>query len=193
MSSPGESLLPQRESVLLEAAQGGDRGAFACLVHESAPTLERLALRLVGHRQDAEDVAQDAVFVAWRELGRFEGRARFQTWLCRILVRRALDLIRGRRPAASDVEADAVAARHADPVELVSERETEDLIRAAIEKLPPVQRATLLLRVDQTLSYEEIAYVLGSNRNAVRVNLIAGRRKLARLLDGRLDPGGRAS
>lgn len=190
MSGQGETILPHREALLLQAARGGDRGAFASLVHEAAPALERLALRLVHHREDAEDVAQEAVFTAWRQLASFEERGRFKAWICRILVRRALDLGRRRRPA-TDAAADAVEARHADPATIAAERETESVLRDAIDQLPPVQRATLLLRADQGLSYEEIAYVLGSTRNAVRMNLIAARRSLARLLEGRIDLGGR--
>lgn len=182
MTGPGHAL-PPRETRLLQAARAGDSGAFALLVRESAPSLERLALRMLGHRQDAEDVAQDAVLTAYRQLGRFEGRSRFKTWICRILMRRAIDLLRRRRPAepVADVAADD------DPAARAEEAEQERLVRAAIDELPPVQRATILLRADQGLSYEEIAYVLGSTRNAVRMNLVAARKKLAALLDGKVD------
>ncbi len=175
---------PASETQLLAAARTGDRGAFTRLVSESTPTLERLALRLVGHRQDAEDVAQDAVLSAWRDLGGFRGGARFQTWVCRILVRKALDLLRRRKSPAPPTAAPAVVEA---PDAIASQRETERLLRAAIDELPPVQRATLLLRADQGLSYDEIAYVLGSNRNAVRVNLLLARKRLGERLRGVID------
>jgi len=175
---------PASETQLLFAARSGDRGAFTRLVAESAPTLERLALRLVGHRQDAEDVAQDAVLSAWRELGGFRGGARFRTWVCRILVRKALDLLRRRRPVPVSAPGPSGTV---EPVTLVAQQETERLLRAAIDDLPPVQRATLLLRADQGLSYEEIAYVLGSNRNAVRMNLLLARKRLGERLKGVID------
>lgn len=189
MESPG-TVLTARESRLLAAARGGDRGAFASLVREAAPALERLALRMLGHRHDAEDVAQEAVLAAWRELDGFRGRARFKTWICRILVRRALDLLRRRRPAAPVQDVATVAA---DPVARAQEKEIESIVRAEIERLPPVQRATLLLRADQGLSYEEIAYVLGSKRNAVRMNLIGARKRLAERLRDVVDLGGGGS
>ncbi len=175
--------IPPREARLVAAARTGDAAAFTRLVRSSAPALERLALRMVGHRHDAEDIAQDTVLTAWNKLGTFRGKARFQTWICRILVRRALDLLRRRRPSAV-VDAEAFGT---DPVAHAQERELEGLVRDAIEQLPPVQRATILLRADQGLSYEEIAYVLGSTRNAVRSNLIAARRRLAVALRGRVD------
>jgi len=173
---------------LLAAARGGDRTAFADLVRDAAPALERLALRLLGHRQDAEDVAQDAVFAAWRQLDGFRGRARFKTWICRILVHRSLDVLRRRKPTTT-LEAVPSATADPGPAAAASDRELEALVRAEVERLPPVQRATLLLRADQGLSYDEIAYVLGSTRNAVRMNLVAARKKLAQRLAGVVDLG----
>ena len=79
-----------------------------------------------------------------------------------------------------------------DPGTHAAARELDAAVRAAIEELPPVQRATLLLRADQGLSYEEIAYVLGSTRNAVRSNLVAARKRLADRLQGHVDLGGGA-
>jgi len=177
-----------REAALLQAARGGDRAAFGLLVRGTAPTLERLALRLVGHREDAEDVAQDAVLSAWRGLRSFRGGARFSTWLYRIVVTRALDCLRRRRPAAS-APLEAAADPRAGPAEGAARADVERAIRAAIDTLPPVQRATLLLRTDQELSYEQIAYVLGTTRNAVRNNLIDARRNLAARLRGVVDLG----
>ena len=62
------------------------RGAFAALVRDASPSLERLALRMLGHREDAEDATQEAVLYAWRRLDSFRGEAAFGTWLHRILV-----------------------------------------------------------------------------------------------------------
>ena len=189
MSSGGEAMA-QRERLLLDASRGGDATAFAALLRESAPALERLALRLVGDRHDAEDIAQDTALRAWRKLPGFKGESRFRTWVSRILVHRALDLLRGRRPM--EEVRDHLPAVVRDPGANAADRELDDLIRKAIEELPPVQRATLLLRADQGLSYEEIAYVLGSTRNAVRSNLVAARKNLADRLQGHVDLGGGA-
>jgi RNA polymerase sigma-70 factor (ECF subfamily) len=179
-----------REQTLLRSARAGDTDAFAALVEESSPSLERLALRLVRHRHDAEDVAQDAVVTAWNKLGSFRGTAPFRTWICKILVRRALDLLRRQRPETTVTE---IPTARADPLAHAAGSEIEARVHAAIDSLPPVQRATMLLRVEQNLSYEEIAYVLGSSRNAVRMNLIDARKALAKKLRDVVDlEGGRS-
>src|SRR5262245_43785498 len=95
----GQASVAAQETALLERARGGDRAAFAVLVRDAAPLLERLARRLVRHRQDAEDVLQDTILDAWRGLGRFRGDARFRTWTYKILVSRAFGANHGRPPA----------------------------------------------------------------------------------------------
>ena len=127
---------------------------------------------------------------AWRQLDTFRGEARFGTWLHRILVSRSLDALRRRKRKATSELPPAVASSALDPADEAAEADLESAVRAAIDSLPPVQRVTLLLRVDHALTYDEIAYVLGSSRNAVRVSLIAGRKRLAVTLRGVIDLGG---
>lgn len=183
----GEQALPMHETHLVEAARRGDRAAFGVLVRDAAPMLERLALRVLGHRQDAEDAAQEAILDAWRNLPRFRGDARFRTWIYRILVTRAIDAARRRRPAG-ELPA-AVACSAAGPADDAASHDLERAIRDAIAELPPAQRTVLLLRTDHGMSYEEISYVMGTGRDAVRMNLIEARRKLARKLRGVVDLG----
>jgi RNA polymerase sigma-70 factor (ECF subfamily) len=178
------------EARLLDQARAGDRVAFATLVRDASPSLERLAVRMLGHRHDAEDATQEAVMYAWRRLDTFRGEARFGTWLHRILVSRSLDALRSRKRKQTAELPAAIASAAVDPADSVAHADLEDAVRAAIDSLPPVQRVTLLLRVDHGLTYDEIAYVLGSSRNAVRVNLIAGRKRLAVTLRGVVDLGG---
>jgi RNA polymerase sigma-70 factor (ECF subfamily) len=184
----GDATLRLGEARLVEAARRGDRAAFAVLVHDAAPMLERLALRVLRHRQDAEDAAQEAILDAWRNLPRFRGDARFRTWTYRILIARAMDVARRRRPVEELPE--AVACSASGPAESAASNDVERAIREVIDDLPPAQRAVLLLRTDHGMSYEEIAYVMGTGRDAVRVNLVEARRKLARKLKGIVDLGG---
>ena len=79
-------------------ALGGDQDAFRVLVERHSRTLFRLAHRMTGNEQDAEEVVQEAMLRAYRRLDKFEARSNFGTWLYRIAVNCSLDLMRKRRP-----------------------------------------------------------------------------------------------
>src|SRR5688572_32406533 len=81
---------------VLSRASGGDAEAFSLLVNSHARTAFRLAYRLTGNERDAEDVVQESFIRAYRQLGRFEARSNFSTWLHRIVVNCAMDALRAR-------------------------------------------------------------------------------------------------
>src|SRR5437660_3976742 len=96
-------------AAVLARARQGDNEAFRALVERHSRSVFRLAFRMTGNEQDAEDVVQETFLKAYRQLGRFESRANFSTWLHRIAVNRSIDLIRGRKHQeaghdASDLE-----------------------------------------------------------------------------------------
>src|SRR2546422_9251607 len=105
----------------LARARQGDSEAFRALVERHSRSVFRLAYRMTGNEQDAEDVVQETFLKAYRQLGRFESRANFSTWLHRIAVNCSIDLIRGRKHQeaghdASDLEAlDSVDEQRVDP------------------------------------------------------------------------------
>src|SRR5205814_5454294 len=97
-------------AAVLARARQGDSDAFRALVERHSRSVFRLAFRMTGNEQDAEDVVQETFLKAYRQLGRFESRANFGTWLHRIAVNCSIDVIRGRKNQeaghdASDLEA----------------------------------------------------------------------------------------
>src|SRR4030095_9619288 len=94
----------------VERARAGDEDAFRMLVERHSRSLFRLAFRLTGNEQDAEDVVQDAWLKAYRRLDQFESRANFGSWLYRIAANCAYDLLRGRRRHEEHLESAAEAA-----------------------------------------------------------------------------------
>jgi RNA polymerase sigma-70 factor (ECF subfamily) len=102
---------------IVARARLGDADAFRALVERHSRPLFRLAFRMTGNQQDAEDVVQESFLRAWRQLGRFDERASFGTWLYRIATNCSLDLMRGRkrRPAVSDEEDPVLALPSGDP------------------------------------------------------------------------------
>src|SRR5579871_3716756 len=85
------------DSVAVTQAQAGDSAAFRVLVERHSRNLFRLAYRMTGNQQDAEDVVQESWLRAYRQLGKFDERASFGTWLYRIAANCSLDLVRARK------------------------------------------------------------------------------------------------
>src|SRR5579872_3985509 len=98
-------------------ARAGDTDAFRVLVERHSRSLFRLAFRMTGNEQDAEDVVQESFLRAYRQLGKFDDRASFGTWLYRIAANCSLDLVRARKrrsehlaPAETESNEDPIAA-----------------------------------------------------------------------------------
>src|SRR5947208_7306244 len=84
-------------AAVLARAQQGDGDAFRALVERHSRSVFRLAFRMTGNEQDAEDVVQESFLRAYRQLGRFESRANFGTWLYRIVANCSVDLMRSKQ------------------------------------------------------------------------------------------------
>jgi RNA polymerase sigma-70 factor, ECF subfamily len=152
--------------VLVQAAQAGDVDAFEMLVRRYQASVYRIALRLLGSSADADDVAQDTFLRAWRSLRRFRGDSSFPTWLYRIVTRRCFDLLAARRP--SEVLEEGHLGVSADPSTTIEQRERLRAITHHIKVLPTDQRAALLLREFEGLSYEQVANVLETTVPAIK-------------------------
>jgi RNA polymerase sigma-70 factor (TIGR02960 family) len=163
---------------VVDAATAGDDAAFALLVERHRRELHRHCTRMLRSTERAEDVVQEALLRAWRARGTFSGRSTFRTWLYRIATNACLDEIRRARPqgavhddvghdagavARGDAAGDAIAPVDAQPDAVVIARESvEAAFLAAIELLPPRQRAVLVLREVLRCSAAETALVLGT-------------------------------
>ena len=170
----------------------GDRDAFRLLVDRHARTIFRLACRMVGSEQDADDVVQETFLRAYRQIGRFESRANFGTWLYRIAVNCSLDLLRQRPRRAEEqpVEdpADPVAdyadcAPAASPERMALGAEVQAKVDAALGALSGAERAAFLLRHFEGQSIEEIGRMLGLRTSATKHTVFRAVRKMRRALE----------
>ncbi len=169
------------EAALIARSQTGDANAFNRLVAGYHDRIYQLAYRMTGNHADAQDVAQDAFIKAYMALREFRAQAAFSTWLHRIAVNVAVDMLRrrGTRPGPlTDLEATA-----ADPLADGAERiEIQRRIQRAIAALPVEQRTAVVLRDMQECSYEEIAEVLKVPMGTVRSRLSRAREALRMML-----------
>lgn len=170
----------------VRAAQSGEREAFDRLVERYQREVYRLCYRFSNDHHDANDLAQEAFVRAYRALPRFRGDSAFSTWLYRIAVNVCLSFRAARRPASLELP-EALPDARPSAAEAVHRAETRARVLAAVERLPQKQRATVILKVYQELTHEEVARVLGTTVGTVKANLFHALANLRRQLVG--EPG----
>jgi RNA polymerase sigma-70 factor (ECF subfamily) len=174
------------EPVVVRGAQKGDRQAFAVLVERYWDRLYRWLYRLSHDRHLAEDVAQEAFLKAFAALASFRAGTNFQAWLFRIaynsFVNQRRTAHRSRQPLP-----DEVPAAGEGPAEQVVSRETLQLLARAVGRLPGEYRAAFLLRVEQGLSFRQIAEVLATTEETARWRVFKARQKLLSVLAPQLE------
>lgn len=168
-----------REAVL--ACQRGDREAFDRLVQRYQRDVYRLCYRYVNNHHDANDLAQETFLRAYRAIDRFRGDSAFSTWLYRIAVNVALSF-RAARKAETEELSEALADGAAPVSATLELEERANQVREAVARLPEKQRATLILKIYQDLTHEEVAKVLGNSVGTVKANLFHALGNLRRML-----------
>jgi RNA polymerase sigma-70 factor (ECF subfamily) len=167
------------DNALVARCLGGDVEAFAPLVRRYERVLYNVALRMLGDREDARDVTQDAFLKAYQKLATFDPSYRFFSWMYRIVVNESLNL-RGRRTPTTALEFDLVSSGRAD--DGLREREIRDRVQAGLARLPDSDREVLVLRHFAELSYGDIAVSLGIAEKTVKSRLHEARQRLGRAL-----------
>ena len=167
---------------LARSAADGDSRAFASLVDRHAPVCLRFATRMLGNREDAEEVTQDALLRAHRALARYDGSTAFRTWLMAILVNRCRSaaLYRSRREERVMISAEAVARATVEPAVPTDLRERLEI---ALGRLDADQREAFLLKHVEALSYEEMSVATGAGVSALKMRVKRASDRLRALLE----------
>jgi RNA polymerase sigma-70 factor (ECF subfamily) len=184
------------DEALVAAAKHGDAQAFEELVFRHKQRVLSVAQRITSNREDAEDVAQESLHKAFLHLGDFRERSQFSTWLTRIVMNQAFMLIRRRRGVVEVLpenpedgaksNAESFVDQKPNPEESCWRHERTELLTAAINRLGPKVRSTILLRDIEERSAGETAQILGTSIGAVKARVFQGRRKLRRTVNARL-------
>lgn len=178
------------EAQALEAAQRGEAAAFNELVLIYQTAVYNVALRTIGHAEDAADATQETFLSAYRAIGDFRGGS-FKAWLLRIAVNTCYDLLRRRqrRPSTSlDVmveesgEQTSFADRQVGPERAALAAETVSVVEQGLATLPDDQRVIVVLCDIQGLSYEEAAEAEGVALGTVKSRLSRARARLRQFL-----------
>lgn len=177
------------ELSLVEACKAGDAAAFEQLVKRHSARVFSIAQHITHHREDAEDVVQDAFLKAFRNLDQFRGNSQFSTWLIRITVNESLMKLRKQRRHAEvslegylQTDDSPVAFQLEDwapnPEELYRESELRAILKSELQELSTSLRVVFVLRDIQELSTEETAEVLQLTPVAVKARLWRARLRL---------------
>jgi RNA polymerase sigma-70 factor (ECF subfamily) len=173
-------------AAVLDRARQGDSEAFRALVEQHSRSVFRLAFRMTGNEQDAEDVVQESFLRAYRQLGRFESRANFGTWLYRIVSNCAVDLMRSKQARHDQVRGDSLddgamelpAADAPGPDRMAQSAEIETRVQRALRELSPLERAAFTLRHYEGRSIDEISATLGLGTSAAKHSVFRAVKKL---------------
>jgi RNA polymerase sigma-70 factor (ECF subfamily) len=188
------------DAELVRRTLDGDHEAYRALVNAYQNKVYGIAYGVIHNREDALDIAQDVFIKAFKKLRSFRGSSSFYTWLYRITVNMAIDHARKKRQMVSvnyddrlleqpPAEGAPRDGRRVNPLEVLKRQELNTTIMSAIMELPEEQRATVILRELEDLSYAEIASVLGCSIGTVMSRLHYGRKKLRQKLSGYLAVG----
>jgi RNA polymerase sigma-70 factor (ECF subfamily) len=168
------------EHALIKAIAGGDQEAFERLVKRYQNPLYNFIYRHLGDRALAEDITQETFLQIYRSASRFEPRARVSTWIFKIAFNLSLNESerRTRRQLRETPMTDEHQYADGNSTTAVARYELEQQITGLLGRLPDRQRAALLLRVNEGLSYREIAEVLGLSVQGVESLIFRARQEL---------------
>jgi RNA polymerase sigma-70 factor, ECF subfamily len=164
---------------LVKKCLHGETKAFDELVTHHEFSMYNTVLRIVGDRDDARDVTQQAFIKAWESLNSYNPEYRFFSWLYRIMVNEALNAVRSRKV---HYELKLVTDHSGGTdVELIQKEENDGLARA-VDQLSPDYKAVILMRHFEDMSYREMAEALGIDEKTVKSRLYSARMKLRDVL-----------
>jgi RNA polymerase sigma-70 factor (ECF subfamily) len=178
--------MERTEISVVRLARAGDAEAFRELVESYGPKIFRLAYRITGDEAAAEDAVQEAFLRAYRSLDRFDERAQWGTWLHRIAVNAALEIVRKRQrqPAqTSQSSEDPHPSPDPGPDRVVLGLEVERAVRSALADLSPLERTAFVLRHFEGRSIAEICAQLGLGVSAGKQAIFRAVKKLRRVLE----------
>jgi len=194
------------DALAVERTLAGDRDAYRVLVERHSRNIYQLAYRMMGNRQDAEEVVQEAFLRGYQKLRQFAGNANFGTWVYRIAANYAIDLLRqrktddGRRAAPLNATDDGpeldlmnrVRDPGASPERLAESAQLADKMNRALDTLTPAERTAIVMRHWDGCAIEEIATVLKSNANATKNTVFRAVAKLRKALEPFVESRGAA-
>lgn len=199
-----EETCASAETRFLALLKTGDAEAFECLINHYSSDVYGLLLRLTNDAEEARDLTQETFLQAFRYIADFRGDAGLKTWLYRIALNQARNrwrwlkrrmfaetvslntILRRENSEESELSAQIADETSISPEHAALEREREQLLTAALQKLPKNFREAVILRDIEGFGYEEVAAALETNIGTVKSRIARGRIELKNILKNRL-------
>ncbi len=170
----------------------GDHASFSFLVEKYQNMVFTLAIKMLKHREESEEVSQDTFIKAYKSLSKFHGESKFSTWLYRIAYNTCLDRIKKNSKYNSNVEMNDVTANQIFQAENVFDslenKERSEIIQKCMNKLPEDERGLIHLFYFEELSLKEIVDVTSLTEGNVKVKLFRVRKKLFTIFKESVEP-----
>lgn len=191
MTSSKDQMTINDDHIIKQIMQG-DTKAFAILVDRYKDLVFALAIRMLKHREEAEEVSQDTFIKVYKSLDSFKGDSKFSTWIYRVAYNSCLDRIKKNKKEYLNVAIDDYTEHQIKSIDnaldaLISD-ERKEVIKECLDLLPPDDSALLTLYYFEDLSLDEIAKIVNLTSNNVKVKLFRSRKKLTSILKARLEP-----
>ncbi|WP_321448541.1 RNA polymerase sigma factor [uncultured Cohaesibacter sp.] len=175
-------LVALSDDELLGLIAMGQEEAFQALVERHVDRGYAVAYRILQDGPEAEDVLQDAFLQVWTRRGNWKaGRAKFSTWLFKVVTNRCIDLLRKNRTSAMD-ELPDLKDDSSNQSAVLEMQEAIDLLEGAVAQLPDQQRIAIVFSYNESMSNSEIAEIMETSVSAVESLLKRGRQKLRQIL-----------
>jgi RNA polymerase sigma-70 factor (ECF subfamily) len=186
MSADVPSAQPPDIDALIERCLNGDQAAWEVIVRTHRRKVFNIAYKFVGRHDQAEDLTQDVFLKLYKSLDTFDRRANFQTWLVSVSRNLCIDHYRSIRKEREVVNRDVdpsdltPSAPERSAQAVLEQRDRVQLLRQALEQLPPTLRTAVMMRDIREMSYQEIATKLALPEGTVKSRINRGRTELAR-------------
>ncbi len=177
---------PDSIDAVIQRCLAGDQDAWAQIVRQHWRKVFNIAYKFTGKHDEAEDLTQDVFLKIFKSLNTFDRRANFQTWLVSVSRNLCIDHYRSVRKERETIDRDVdageltPASSTKSPFAALEQRDRVELLKKALDQLPPTLRSAVLLRDIQELSYQEIADRLHLPEGTVKSRINRGRTELAR-------------
>ncbi len=184
-------MLTNKEKEQIEEIRRGNTRAFTDLVERYKDLVFTLSLRLLGNREEAEEVSQDVFIKIYKALATFKGDSKLSTWIYRIAYNTALDRIKKNKRAQDHVEIDQVRkmglADMDDALDKMVQEEKRQLIHLSLAKLPAEDAGIITLFYFEEKNLLEMEKILKLSANTIKVKLFRARKKLAGIMETSLE------